>query len=240
MKKWATDESFFGGVWLNRTFFGIALAEGAKHTIEYADQFGTSAWNGDPNTFQTAGQNAGSLIGEAAGAIGLGIWAIEAHRAVSAPRAFKNATGSVFKELHGGKGGVFHSGTAAADLDSKGMAALKKMKGTEEGYIGRKILSRSWGKKFIKNASFKAGLVSAGIYMGIPLAVDIIGSAALGFAGKYLDQSNNDAKSRKAMYYDNRYFDTRKYDASSYDQIGMAMNDYSNTMQSMARVYHAR
>lgn len=236
MKSWeyATDNNWMSKSWMNRTILAAEGFHGAAKTIESADQFVTGAWNGDPNVFEQAGHNSGDIIGAGLGMAGMAAWAILQRRSALAPKAFKTATGDVFKQFkHGGFKDV---STGKVQLGPRAIPA-----GAQQGVYARAFAGKNIGRKgFIKSGGFKGVVKDMGMFVVAPIITGIAAGMALGFAGRYLDEVNADFKSRKHMYYDNRYFDTRKYDASSNEQIGMAMNDYSNKMQSIARVYHSR
>ena len=116
----------------------------------------------------------------------------------------------------------------------RGKQVERFLHGAEKGFFNTKDTG-----KFIKRGFWRGpGGMAAAIVA--PLLLEKMAAPVVGMAGKWLDESFHDFHQAKRVNYDNRYFNTQQWQMNSYQQMGAAMNNYENSMMSIARIYHSR
>lgn len=226
----------FEHIGMGRFFTALTFKEALESGIEFTKSFG-GIYDKDPNAYENIGSSLGNAVG-AGGIFGVTLYSSLHHwRRKGMQDAFKIASE---EGLMGGNAGIWKVGangtlrapngkffTESSKDFSSVMKTLKK-NGTKGKW--------STSKGFMKGLSGKREL---GLNLGA-LAIGAAVGLVAGYAGKLVDESNQNFLRSKYPQYDNRFFDTREQDMSSYQQLGAAMNTYHNRMVSTARIFHSR
>lgn len=212
-------------------YFAVASAVGAGTAGINA---GMTLLNGansvDPNTFENTGYAAGAALGAGA-QLGLDVGFLrhsylrEGGTAGYIPKGANTTQG--FRSMESLK----ESGEELGKGWTKG---VKHAEGSGKFNLWSRMRGRPGD--FSKAFSVGRGLTA----FAAPIGIGIAAGAALGFAGKFMDEAWAEHRKSKMPTYDSRFFDTSKYDQSTYQQVGAGMQAYGSKMMSLSRIYHSR
>jgi len=204
------------------TRYGVATAitASAYTTIGTGAQFLNDAHSQNPNTMENLGYGTGAAIGEGLVLVTMGITAADAYR----------SRGSNLKNP------AFQATMYKDKLYRNPNTIVGPRTGTKVKNAPRAKTGLFRGGKFIKPMSWKKD-ISLGIGA---MLTGMVASAGLGMVGRYIDGNIAEHKRRSVIDYDSRFFDTRRYDQATNNQVGMAMQNYSDRLVSVARIHHSR